>query len=100
MPSKAAKRKNKTQRKTVKKSKTKKSLRTVDVSSVLECSNEKYGCDLKMDKGHYYCYKRSKTEKNKTKPDIITLTNKKKGTRKLKKGLLKANEWFDCSHFS
>lgn len=99
MPIKAAKRKNRTQRKTIKKSKTKKSLRRVNISSLLECSNEKYGCDLKMDKGHYHCYKRSKTEKHRNKPDVIHLTNKKKGTRKLKKSVLKAVDWFDCSEF-
>jgi len=95
----------KTAKRTVKKTNkskksTKKSLRRVNISSLLECSNEKYGCDLKMDKGHYHCYKRSKTEKHRNKPDVIHLTNKKKGTRKLKKGVLKAVDWFDCSEFN
>ena len=70
-----------------------------DISEVLECDNQRYGCDLQPFK-KFHCYKRAKTNKHTTRPDSIDLTNKKaKGTRKLSKGVLKVVDWFDCSHF-
>lgn len=78
----------------------KKGLKVIeDISEVLECDNQRFGCDLKPFK-KLHCYKRAKTNKHTTRPDSIYLTNRKvKGTKKLSKGVLKVEDWFDCSHF-
>jgi ribosome-binding ATPase YchF (GTP1/OBG family) len=70
-----------------------------DINKVLKCDNQHFGCNVKPFK-RFHCYKRAKTNKHTTKPDTIYLTNRReKGSRKLSKGVLKADNWFDCSHF-
>ena len=83
------------------KSSSKKGLKVIeDISEVLKCDNQRFGCDLKPFK-RFHCYKRAKTNKHITRPDSIYLTNSKvKGTKKLSKGVLKVEDWFDCSHFN
>ena len=88
--------------KSLKRKTSKKGLRRLnqDVSEVLECDNQRFGCDIKPH-DQLKCYKRMKMNKHTTRPDSIYLTNKKvKGTKKLSKGLLKfGGEWYDCSDF-
>ena len=80
--------------------KSKKGLVKVDVIPMLNCKNMKYGCDVRAKK--YTCYTHKKYKKNKRKADIITLTRvkkgkrKKKGTRKLKKPVLRITDWYYC----
>ena len=70
-----------------------------NINEVLKCNNQRFGCDVKPFK-RLHCYKRAKTNKHSTKPDAIYLTNRRsKGSRKLSKGVLKADDWYDCSHF-
>jgi len=81
--------------KTVKKrSKSKNGLVKIDVIPMLNCKNLKYGCDVRAKK--YTCYTHTKYKKNKRKADIITLTRRKKGTRKLKKPVLRITDWYVC----
>ena len=77
-----------------KKSKSKNGLVKIDVIPMLNCKNLKYGCDVRAKK--YTCYTRTKYKKNKRKADIITLTRRKKGTRKLKKPVLRITDWYVC----
>ncbi len=79
------------------KSKTKKEFEQVNVNTILTCKNQKYGCDVRAKP--YICYTHTRYKKNKTKADKITFTRSKKGTRKLKKPVLRIVSWFDCSHF-
>ena len=72
-------------------------LKPIDTIPLLKCKNQKYGCDVKARK--YTCYTRVKYKKNATKADRITLTNRKRGTLKLKTPILRILDWFDCSHF-
>ena len=74
-------------------------LKKVNPATIVKCKNKKHGCSVKPFK-RYTCYKRMKYVKNKNKPDDITLTNRKRGTRKLKKSIIKVIDWFDCSHFT
>lgn len=83
------------------KSKSKKGLVEVDVIPMLDCKNMKYGCDVRAKK--YTCYTHKKYKKNKRKADIITLTRvkknnkkQKKGTKKLKKPVLRITDWYYC----
>lgn len=69
----------------------------VDINKQVQCKNLKYGCNLRAKP--YTCLRRYKTTKNKKSPDVINFTNRKRGTRKLKIPLLKAIDWFNCSHF-
>lgn len=80
--------------KTVKRSKSKNGLVKIDVIPMLNCKNLKYGCDVRAKK--YTCYTHTKYKKNKRKADIITLTRRKKGTRKLKKPVLRITDWYVC----
>jgi hypothetical protein len=77
-----------------KKSKSKNGLVKIDVIPMLNCKNLKYGCDVRAKK--YTCYTHTKYKKNKRKADIITLTRRKKGTRKLKKPVLRITDWYVC----
>ena len=70
------------------------SLEMVDVIPILKCKNMKYGCNVRAKK--YTCYTHTKYKKNKRKADTITLTRSKKGTRKLKKPILRIIDWFYC----
>ena len=80
--------------KTVKRSKSRNGLVKIDVIPMLNCKNLKYGCDVRAKK--YTCYTHTKYKKNKRKADIITLTRRKKGTRKLKKPVLRITDWYVC----
>jgi hypothetical protein len=77
--------------------KKKQGLKVVDINSVLDCKNKKYGCDLKAKR--YTCYTHTKYKQNKRRADIIKFTIRKNGARKLRTPVLKAIDWFDCSHF-
>ena len=77
-----------------KKSKSKNGLVKIDIIPMLNCKNLKYGCDVRAKK--YTCYTHTKYKKNKRKADIITLTRRKKGTRKLKKPVLRITDWYVC----
>jgi hypothetical protein len=83
--------------KTVKRSKSKNGLVKIDVIPMLNCKNLKYGCDVRAKK--YTCYTHTKYKKNKRKADIITLTRRKKGTRKLKKPVLRITDWYVCPSY-
>src|SRR6056300_1293934 len=72
-------------------------LRSVKDEDVFECENVKHGCDWQADK--FKCFNSIKYKKNKNKPDKVTFTNKRKGTRKLKTPVIRVGGWFDCSHF-
>jgi len=72
-------------------------LTSVKDEDVFECENIKHGCDWKADK--FKCFNSIKYKKNKNKPDKVTFTNKRKGTRKLKAPVIRVGGWFDCSHF-
>mgnify|MGYP001078060153 FL=1 len=80
-----------------KKSKSKNGLVKIDVIPMLNCKNLKYGCDVRAKK--YTCYTHTKYKKNKRKADIITLTRRKKGTRKLKKPVLRITDWYVCPSY-
>jgi hypothetical protein len=80
-----------------KKSKSKNGLVKIDVIPMLKCKNLKYGCDVRAKK--YTCYTHTKYKKNKRKADIITLTRRKKGTRKLKKPVLRITDWYVCPSY-
>ena len=69
-------------------------LEKVDVIPMLKCKNMKYGCNVRAKK--YTCYTHTKYKKNKRKADTITLTRSKKGTRKLKKPILRITDWYYC----
>jgi len=77
--------------------KKKQGLKVVDINSVLDCKNKKYGCDLKAKR--FTCYTHTKYKQNQRKADIIKFTRRKIGARKLRTPVLKAVEWFDCSRF-
>lgn len=81
-----------------KKSKSKNGLVKIDVIPMLNCKNLKYGCDVRAKK--YTCYTHTKYKKNKRKADIITLTRRKKGTRKLKKPVLRITDWYVCPSYT
>jgi len=72
-------------------------LKKVADENVFECENVKHGCDWQADK--FKCFNSIKYKKNKNKPDKVTFTNKRKGTRKLKTPVIRVGGWFDCSHF-
>ena len=72
-------------------------LTSVKDEDVFECENIKHGCDWKADK--FKCFNSIKYKKNKNKPDKVTFTNKRKGTRKLRTPVIRVGGWFDCSHF-
>ena len=72
-------------------------LKKVADEDVFECENIKHGCDWKADK--FKCFNSIKYKNNKNKPDKVTFTNKRKGTRKLKTPVIRVGGWFDCSHF-
>jgi len=72
-------------------------LKKVADEDVFECENVKHGCDWKADK--FKCFNSIKYKNNKNKPDKVTFTNKRKGTRKLKTPVIRVGGWFDCSHF-
>jgi hypothetical protein len=77
--------------------KKKQGLKVVDVNSVLDCKNKKYGCDWEAKR--YTCYTHARYKQNKRRADMITFTRRKKGARKLRTPVLKAIDWFDCSRF-
>ncbi len=71
----------------------------VNIPSIIKCKNKKKGCSIKPHK-RYTCYKRYKYKKNKTKKDIVSFSNRKKRTRKLKiPVILIEKDYMDCSHF-
>jgi hypothetical protein len=72
-------------------------LKKVADENVFECENVKHGCEWQADK--FKCFNSIKYKKNKNKPDKVTFTNKRKGTRKLKTPVIRVGGWFDCSHF-
>jgi len=72
-------------------------LKSVKDEDVFECENVKHGCEWQADK--FKCFNSIKYKKNKNKPDKVTFTNKRKGTRKLKTPVIRVGGWFDCSHF-
>jgi len=72
-------------------------LKSVKDEDVFECENVKHGCGWKADK--FKCFNSIKYKKNKNKPDKVTFTNKRKGTRKLRTPVIRVGGWFDCSHF-
>ena len=72
-------------------------LKKVADEDVFECENVKHGCEWQADK--FKCFNSIKYKKNKNKPDKVTFTNKRKGTRKLKTPVIRVGGWFDCSHF-
>jgi len=80
-----------------KKSKSKNGLVKIDVIPMLNCKNLKYGCDVSAKK--YTCYTHTKYKKNKRKAETITLTRRKKGTRKLKKPVLRITDWYVCPSY-
>ena len=73
------------------------SLKQVDINTVVNCTNQKYGCDLKAKQ--FTCYKRVKTELKKTGADKIIFTNSRKKTKRIKPVLRVGQTWYDCSHF-
>ena len=77
--------------------KKKQGLKVVDINSMLDCKNKKYGCNLKAKR--YTCYTHTKYKQNQKKADIIKFTRRKNGAHKLRTPVLKAVEWFDCSRF-
>ena len=72
-------------------------LKSVKDEDVFECENVKHGCEWQADK--FKCFNSIKYKKNNNKPDKVTFTNKRKGTRKLKTPVIRVGGWFDCSHF-
>ena len=72
-------------------------LKSVKDEDVFECENVKHGCEWQADK--FKCFNSIKYKKNKNKPDKVTFTNKRKGTRTLKTPVIRVGGWFDCSHF-
>ncbi len=78
--------------------KRKPSLEQVYITSVLKCKNKQNGCKLRANQ--YTCYKRMRYQKNKTTADVITLTNQRNKSKKIKPAVIRAeHEWYDCSHF-
>lgn len=72
----------------------------VNIPSVIKCKNRKNGCTLKPSK-RYICYKRYKYKKYKTKRDVVSFSNRKKGTRKLKTPIILIHkDYMDCSTFT
>jgi hypothetical protein len=91
-------RKHKRSSKKSRSSKRKPSLVEVDINTVLNCKNKKYGCDLRAKQ--YTCYKRMRCKTNKSSPDTITLTNRRNKTKKIRPVIRVENVWYDCSHFT